>query len=63
MDREFINTSLFDKARHELGFDDSDFADLQDRLSRNPSLGNVIVGASGARKLRWTSITKERVAV
>lgn len=53
MNRTFMFTSYFVKEWTRLGFTDDDQIRLEQMLSKNPKLGDVIVGAGGFRKLRF----------
>lgn len=39
MQREFVDTSQFEKAWQNLGFTDNDLLDLENELLRNPQIG------------------------
>jgi hypothetical protein len=50
---EFVETPLF--TRLVAGYlEDREYQDLQLSLAANPEAGDVIPGAGGCRKLRWT---------
>ena len=51
---EFIETKVFTKQITELLGDD-DYRALQDALVLRPEAGDVIPGAGGLRKVRWTA--------
>jgi len=46
-------TAVFDKLWEDLGLNDDDLRDLQNKLIENPYTGDVIQGTSGARKIRY----------
>ena len=48
----FIETSVFTKARHVLLSDD-EYRELQNLLLHDPTLGDVIRGGGGIRKMRF----------
>jgi hypothetical protein len=50
----FIETSFFTRHITDL-LDDTDYAALQRVLLLNPSLGDIIPGSGGIRKLRWAA--------
>ncbi len=50
--RSFIMSAPFDEAWLRLGLSDKDLLDLQERLSDDPQVGQVIPGTGGLRKLR-----------
>ena len=49
---EFIETSIFTKTITEL-ITDEEFSEFQNFLAENPEAGDIIVGGSGIRKVRW----------
>ena len=51
--RSFIETNEFTKKWNELGFDDDYLGLLQEMIMRNPSIGKVIKGTGGIRKMRF----------
>lgn len=53
MKRQFVETSIFVKRWKELQLDDDDLLELQNYLMQNPSIGDIIVGTGGARKIRF----------
>ena len=53
MTRQFIHTKEFDSRWHALGLADDDLAELQRWLCQNPSLGDVMQGTGGVRKVRF----------
>jgi len=53
MIREFISTSVFDRRWDNLSLTDDDLRELQNFIMKNPSAGDVIVGAGGAMKVRY----------
>ena len=53
MNRTFMFTSYFVKEWTRLGFTDDDQIRLEQMLSKNPILADVIVGSGGFRKLRF----------
>ena len=48
----FVEAPLFTKLVGDY-FTDEEYAALQQALSENPDLGNVIPGSGGVRKVRW----------
>lgn len=50
----FIETRLFTRKIISL-FNDTDYAALQHALFHDPSLGDIIPGSGGIRKLRWAA--------
>ena len=50
--RTVIETDDFIREYRRI-WDESEHDDFVDWLARNPDAGNVIVGAHGARKVRW----------
>jgi hypothetical protein len=52
MERTFIMTRPFDSQWNDLGLDDRDLADFQNRLKENPIEGDLIQGTGGLRKTR-----------
>jgi mRNA-degrading endonuclease RelE of RelBE toxin-antitoxin system len=48
----FVEAPLFTKLVGEY-LTDGEYAALQQALSRNPELGDVIPGSGGVRKVRW----------
>ena len=48
----FVEAPLFTRLVGEY-LTDGEYAALQQALSQNPELGNVIPGSGGVRKLRW----------
>ena len=53
MAREFIMTPVFDRQWDDVGLSDNDLRQLQSSLLKNPSLGDIIQGTGGARKIRF----------
>lgn len=53
MERTFIHMPEFDRQWAEMGLNDDDLSRLQDELKRNPSVGVVMRGTGGLRKLRF----------
>lgn len=53
MTRQFIHTKEFDSRWCALGLTDDDLAELQRWLCQNPSLGDVMQGTGGVRKVRF----------
>lgn len=49
---EFIEAPAFTRHVHEY-LDDEGYGALQERLAANPTLGDVMPGTGGFRKLRW----------
>ncbi len=52
MQREFIETEVFQARWKGLGLDEKELALLQDDLLKNPESGSVIKGTGGIRKIR-----------
>ena len=52
MNREFVLMSEFDKAWNKLGLTDEDLQFLQTTIMNDPTIGPVIPGTNGLRKLR-----------
>jgi len=53
MKREFVLTESFDASWDEQRLSDGRLRSLQDELLRNPSVGKVIPGTGGFRKMRF----------
>ena len=53
LEREFIFTYEFLKRWEAIGLTQEDLRELEVFLCREPTVGNVIVGTGGVRKLRW----------
>ena len=53
MNREFISTAIFDEDWKNIGLHDDDLRELEQIISENPQVGDVIPGLSGGRKLRF----------
>ena len=51
----FIETTLFTRLFDEMFSDDAELAKLQDFLSVNPEVGDIIPGSGGVRKMRWAA--------
>jgi mRNA-degrading endonuclease RelE of RelBE toxin-antitoxin system len=51
---EFIETPIFTKQITDL-LDDADYRQLQVTLAIQPNSGDVIRGAGGLRKIRWSA--------
>ncbi len=51
----FIETKLFTQLFDEMFSGDSALSKLQDFLSKNPEVGDVIPGSGGIRKMRWAA--------
>lgn len=49
---EFIELDSFAQVRDDL-FSDDEFLDFQWYLCKNPTMGDVIPGTGGCRKIRW----------
>lgn len=49
---EFIETSYFSRHREKY-MDDDQFREFQSTLAKDPSVGDVMPGCGGARKMRW----------
>jgi hypothetical protein len=54
MTREFVIMPEFDKKWTSLGFTDNELKALQEELTINPEIGNVIQGTGGLRKMRFS---------
>lgn len=52
MTRNFVMTSDFDSAWKSLGLNDDDLRQLQNILTQNPNIGDMIQGTHGCRKCR-----------
>lgn len=50
---EFIETDVFSK-RIQAILSDEEYGSLQAELIQRPDLGNLVPGAKGLRKLRWS---------
>ncbi|MFA7232421.1 MAG: type II toxin-antitoxin system RelE/ParE family toxin [Victivallaceae bacterium] len=53
---EFIETNIFTKLADML-FTDSEYRELQFALLTNPTVGDLIQGSGGLRKVRWNVTT------
>lgn len=53
MTRKFIRATYFDKRWDDMKLSDEDLRELENHLLKNPGIGDIIIGTSGARKLRW----------
>ncbi|MCL2604214.1 MAG: type II toxin-antitoxin system RelE/ParE family toxin [Defluviitaleaceae bacterium] len=53
MKRKFVEMTVFTKQWKALGLNDDDLFLLQNKLSKDPRMGNVISGTGGARKVRF----------
>jgi mRNA-degrading endonuclease RelE of RelBE toxin-antitoxin system len=51
----FVETKLFTRLFDEMFSDDAELAKLQDFLSVNPEVGDIIPGSGGVRKMRWAA--------
>jgi len=52
MEREFIIFKSFERSWKECGYTDEDLRELQNCLCQHPTLGAIIPGTGGIRKLR-----------
>jgi len=53
MKREFIYFKIFDKSWSEMGLTDTELTELEKTIMENPSIGAVIQGTDGVRKMRF----------
>ena len=53
MKREFIYFKIFDKSWREMGLTDDDLIELENMIMENPTIGKIIQGTGGVRKLRF----------
>lgn len=51
----FVETPIFTAVVQAL-LTDEDYAALQQRLAAQPTVGDVIAGTGGLRKIRWTTM-------
>ena len=49
----FIELPVFSRYASDY-FDDDELSELQSSLAKNPSMGDVVPGTHGVRKLRWS---------
>ncbi len=49
-----VRTSLFERSLKKLGASATDLAKLEAEIAANPTIGDVIQGLSGARKVRFS---------
>jgi len=54
LQREFIYFKIFDKSWYEMGLTDDDLIKLENIIMENPSIGRIIQGSGGVRKMRFT---------
>ena len=54
MKRTFLETHIFSKRWSELGLTDCELLELQTFILKNPNAGDIIQGAGGLTKLRFT---------
>ena len=54
---QFIEAPSFSRYREEY-LDDEGFRKLQQALSGNPEVGDLVPGAGGIRKLRWSDVRR-----
>jgi len=54
MKRTFVETTVFSKRWNELKLTDIDLQELQNYILKNPDAGDVIKGAGGLTKIRWS---------
>jgi hypothetical protein len=54
---QFIEAPAFSRYREEY-LDDEGFRKLQQALSGNPEVGDLVPGAGGIRKLRWSDVRR-----
>lgn len=52
-EREFIYFKIFDKSWDDMGLTDDDLIELENALLENPTIGSVISGTGGVRKMRF----------
>lgn len=48
----FIETSVFTKFVNDY-LDDEQYREFQTHLAKNPTIGNIVQGTGGLRKVRW----------
>jgi len=53
MTRTFVELPSFQKAWEDIGLNDDDLLELENKLLLNPNAGRVIKGSGGARKVRF----------
>jgi hypothetical protein len=53
LNKEFVYTKKFDREWNAVGLNDEDLRQLETFLLDNSEIGDIIVGTSGLRKLRW----------
>jgi hypothetical protein len=53
LNREFIYFKTFDKNWEDMGLADDDLIELENALLENPTIGSVISGTGGVRKMRF----------
>jgi len=53
MAREFIYFMTFDRNWRDMGLTDDDLAKLENAIMENPSIGKIIQGTGGVRKMRF----------
>jgi len=53
MTRSFVYSEEFDKKWQKLNLTDNDLAEFEEYLLKNPTIGKVIQGTGGLRKVRW----------
>ena len=58
MNREFVETTIFIKDWERLGFNDDDLCRLQETITANPSVGVIVKGTGGLRKMRFAFSNK-----
>ena len=53
MKREFIYFKVFDKSWSEMGLTFDDLTELENVIMSNPTIGKIIQGTGGIRKMRF----------
>ena len=53
MEREFVRLHEFEKQCKSIGLTEDDVMEIENRLLVNPSIGRIIEGSGGIRKLRY----------
>jgi len=62
MTREFVRLPEFEKQCKRIGLDEDDVIEIESALLYNPSLGDVMRGTGGIRKLRVSMPDRVRAA-
>lgn len=52
MTREFVNLPMFERKWEKIGLDDEDLATLQSMIASDPTIGDMMEGTGGVRKVR-----------